>query len=151
MLNNAYKGKRHVGPTSCHELASQFGKAFFNTRKTHKNYREDRHSRNCLLNEPATPVTMPSRLNRQRLVVGAATTAVILSGDRLRQNSEKQQVKTATMRVYTFTAWTMWFRNYYVAYAFVVCVKINNEELFLMLSRSKIHIILVLDMLRCGA
>ena len=26
----------------------------------------------------------------------------------------------------------MWFRNYYVAYAFVVCVcvKINNEELF---------------------
>ena len=24
----------------------------------------------------------------------------------------------------------MWFRNNYVAYAFVVCVKINNEELF---------------------
>ena len=27
------------------------------------------------------------------------------SGDRLSQNSEKQQLKTATMRVYTFTAW----------------------------------------------
>ena len=45
----------------------------------------------------------------------------------------------------------MWFRNYYVAYAFVVCVKIDNEELvFLMLSRLEIHIILVLDRLRCG-
>ena len=24
----------------------------------------------------------------------------------------------------------MWFMNYYVAHAFVVCVKINKEELF---------------------
>ena len=24
----------------------------------------------------------------------------------------------------------MWFMNYYEAYAFVVCVKINNDELF---------------------
>ena len=24
----------------------------------------------------------------------------------------------------------MWFMNYYVAYAFVVCVKINNDKLF---------------------
>ena len=47
------------------------------------------------------------------------------------------------MRVYTFTAWEMWFRNYYVAYSFVVCVKINTEELFF-LNRLKIHIILVL-------
>ena len=39
-----------------------------------------------------------------------------------------------------------------MAYAFVVCVNINNEELvFLLLSRLKIHIILVLDRLRCGA
>ena len=40
-----------------------------------------------------------------------------------------------------------------MAYAFVVCVKNNNEELFvfLMLSYSKIHIILVLNRLRCGA
>ena len=38
-----------------------------------------------------------------------------------------------------------------MAYAFVVCVKINNEELvFLMLSWFKIHMILVLDRLRCG-
>ena len=76
--------------TSCHENASQFGLAFFNTRKTRKNYREDRPSRMCLLNEPATPVTMRSLLNRQR-VVGAATTAVILSGDRLSQNSKKSK------------------------------------------------------------
>ncbi len=32
-----------------------------------------------------------------------------------------------------------------------VCVKINNDELFLMLSRLKIHFILFLDMLRHGA
>ena len=39
-----------------------------------------------------------------------------------------------------------------MAYAFVVCVKINNEELFfLMLSCLKINIILVLNRLRCGA
>ena len=42
----------------------------------------------------------------------------------------------------------MWFRNYYVAYAFVVCVKINNDELFFMLSLLKI--ILFSDRLRCG-
>ena len=41
------------------------------------------------------------------------------SGVRLSQNGEMQQVKTATTRDYTFMAWKMWFRNYYVAYAFV--------------------------------
>ena len=35
------------------------------------------------------------------------------SGDRLNQSGEKQQVKTA---------WKMSFRNYYVAYAFVLCM-----------------------------
>ena len=38
--------------------------------------------------------------------------------DRLTKNSENQPVEKATIRVYTFTAGTMWFRNYYVAYAF---------------------------------
>ena len=33
---------------------------------------------------------------------------------------------------------------------YIVRVQINNEELFLMLSRLKIHIILFLDKLRCG-
>ena len=36
-----------------------------------------------------------------------------------------------------------------MAYAFVVCVKINNEKLF-GVARLKIHIILVLDRLRCN-
>ena len=40
------------------------------------------------------------------------------SGVRLHQNGEMQQVKTATRRDYTFTAWIMLFRNYYV-HAFV--------------------------------
>ena len=47
---------------------------------------------------------MPSRLNGQRDVAAAATTAVILSRVRLSQNSENGPAETATMRVYTFTA-----------------------------------------------
>ena len=41
------------------------------------------------------------------------TTAVIAA--------KKQQVKTTTRRVYTFTASKIWFRHYYVAHVFVVC------------------------------
>ena len=89
--------------TSCHEFVSQFGLAFFLYAKTSKSYCEDRPSLMWLLNGPAAPVTMRSRLNGQR-PVGAATTAVILSRDRLSQNSENQPVETATMRVYTFMA-----------------------------------------------
>ena len=44
-------------------------------------------------------------------------------------NGEKQPVNTATVTVHTFTAGKVWFRNYYVCHAFVVCIKINNEEL----------------------
>ena len=39
----------------------------------------------------------------------------------------------------------------YVAYVFVVCVTTNDAELFLMPSRLKSHIILVLDRLQCVA
>ena len=62
--------------TSSPEFASQFGLAFFYTRKTSINYHECRVSRIWLLNGPATPITMRSRLNRYR-PVGAATTAVM--------------------------------------------------------------------------
>ena len=81
------------------------------------------------------------------------TTAVILIAGQIDQKQQNQPGETASIRVYTFTAWTMWLRNYDVAYAFVVCVcvQINNEELFLMLSFLQFHIILVLDRLRCGA
>ena len=84
-------------------------------------------------------------------VGAAATTAVILSRDRLCKNKENQPVETTTMRVYTSTACIMWFRNYYVANAFVMCVEINNEDFFLMLFCLKNHIILVLVGLRCCA
>ena len=50
------------------------------------------------------------------------TTAAILIAGQIDQNSENQPVETASNRVYTFTAWTMWFSKYDVAYAFVVCV-----------------------------
>ena len=33
------------------------------------------------------------------------------------------------MTVYPFTARKVWFRNYYVAHAFVVFIKINKEAL----------------------
>ena len=45
----------------------------------------------------------------------------------------------------------MWFRNYNVAHACVVCVKINNEELYFNAFLFENYIILVLDGLRCGA
>ena len=87
--------------TSCHEFASQFGLAYLlYPKNTQEISRRPTLDHTWLLNEPATPVTIWSRLNRQ-LDVGAA---VILSGDRFSQNSENQQVKTVTMRVYTFTA-----------------------------------------------
>ena len=40
--------------TSSHEFASQFGLAFFYTRKTPKTDLEDRPSHKCILNEPAS-------------------------------------------------------------------------------------------------
>ena len=80
------------------QVRLSFRPSYFYTRKTPTNYREDRPSCMCLLNEQATPVTMRSRLNRQR-AIGVATTAVKLSGDRLNRNSEKQQVKTERMIV----------------------------------------------------
>ena len=39
---------------SSHEFASQFSVAFFYMRKTSTNYRENRHSPKCMLNEPAS-------------------------------------------------------------------------------------------------
>ena len=35
--------------------------------------------------------------------------------------AKKKQVKRATTRLYTLTASNIWFVNYYVTYAFVVC------------------------------
>ena len=84
--------------TSCHEFASQFGLAFcLYTKNTQKLSQRPTLVHTWLLNEPATPVTMRSRLNRQR-PVEAATTAVKLSGYIVRQNIENHQVKTATKR-----------------------------------------------------
>ena len=54
---------------------------------------------------------------------------------------------------YTFTTCKMWSRTIitYSLCVCTVCVNFNNDELFLMLSRLKIHFILVLDRLRHGA
>ena len=69
----------------------------------------------------------------------------------LRSYSEKSTSQNGDSESLYRHGLKMGFCNYYVAYAFVVCVQINNEELFLMLSRLKIHIILFLDRLRRGA
>ena len=54
------------------------------------------------LNEPVTPVSVVT-VDRH-LPVRPATIAVIAAGGRFNQNDEKQQVKTATTKVYTFAA-----------------------------------------------
>ena len=52
------------------------------------------------------------------------------SGDRLSQNGEKQQVKTATTRVLHGLK-NVFFELLRSLCVCIVCVKINNEELFL--------------------
>ena len=90
-----------------HEFASRFGLAFFYSRKTPKNDRENRVQRKCMLNEPPSD---PSKRG------GEARHGQSISsdqpkrrhcgqiGDRYSQNGEKQQVKRATPRVYASTA-----------------------------------------------
>ena len=57
---------------------------------------------------------------------------------------QKQPVNTATLTIYTFTAWKVWFRNYYVA--FVVCIKKSTmKNWVLMLSRFILVLHLGLD------
>ena len=87
---------------SCHESASQFGPAFFWYPKNNQNYREYRVPRaNVYLNEAASghcsPVTYMSGDNSDH--IGP-------SGVRLNQNGEMQQVKTGTMRDYSFYIFT---------------------------------------------
>ena len=76
------------------------------------------------------------------------------SGVRLSQNGEMQQVTTATTRDYLHSRLEKCGLGIILLRSLCVCivsVKINNEELFLMLSRLKVHIFLFLDRLRCGA
>ena len=109
------------GPFS-HEFASQFGLAIFlYAEKTHKLSWKPSV---CWMNQRATHrkwAVTPVTVDRSPATSWNGNNCGH-SGDRLSQNGEKQQVKTATTRVYTFTAWKIWFRNYYVTYAFVQCV-----------------------------
>ena len=135
---------------SSHEFASQFGLAFFYTRKTPKNLREDRPSHKCLLNERTSD---PSKKDVNHSHGGSIASDNMSgdnsnhSGDRLSQNGDNESLYLHVLKNVV--------KNYYVAYnyiyAFVVCTKINNEELFLRLSRLKIHVLLFLDRLRRGA
>ena len=107
--------------TSCHEFASQFGLAFFvYARNIHKLSRKPTLAHLAVewtsgAGNNAVTVEWPATL-RRRINCGNA------EPDRLTKNSKNQPVETTTMRVYTFTACTMWFRNYHVTYAFVVHV-----------------------------
>ena len=90
--------------TSYHELASQFGQAILYTPKTLKNYREDRVSHTSLLIEPASQPSKRSGDGRSITSDNMSGDNSDHSGDRLSQNGEKQPVKMATTRMYTFTA-----------------------------------------------
>ena len=123
-----------------------------NTPKTSINYHESRPSRIWLLNGPAAPVTMRSAMVTvewpaiRRCI---DTTAVILSRTDWPKRAKINQSKR---RQWEFIpsqleqCGLILLRGLCVC---SVCVKINNEELFLMLSFLKIHIILVLDRRRC--
>ena len=97
-----------------HEFVSQFGLAHFYRRKAPKNYRENR-----------VVVRVFSWMSQRPVETArtwTATTAVIAATD-WAKTAKTQQVKTATTRLYTFTAWNInWFRNYHVAYALVLCI-----------------------------
>ena len=95
--------------TSSYQFASPFGLAFFYMRKTPKNYREESRASVYWMNKRAID-------NKGHGRSIASDNYSDHSGNRLSQNGKKQQVKTATTIVYTFTAWKMWFRNYYVTY-----------------------------------
>ena len=60
----------------------------FIRKKTQKLSRRPTLAHTRLLNEPATPVTMRSRLNRQRHI-GAATTAVILKTAKINKSKRR--------------------------------------------------------------
>ncbi len=100
---------------SCHEFASQFGLAIFYTRKTPKTIAntESPVQRFIWMKQRPAIVRRSRTIDRLRQRTWAATTAIIVASD---------WAKMATMRGYTFTAWKMWFRNYYVVYAFVYFV-----------------------------
>ena len=61
--------------TSSHEVASQFGLAFFYTRKAPTTYREDGPSLKCLLNEKV-PLRRTQSIDHQRPAGPATTRAV---------------------------------------------------------------------------
>ena len=105
--------------TSSHEFASQFGLAFF------------LYAKNILSRMPSlahVAVEWTSHTGNNAVTVELPATR--RSRNNCGHTAKNQRVKTATVRVYTVTAWKIGFCNYYVAYAFVVCVQINNEELF---------------------
>ena len=131
--------------TSAHEFAFQLGLDMFYTLKTSTNYRENRLSSKFMLNVAAsgrkeallTPVTVDRSPGNSGNGKGH-------SGDILSQTCEKQQVKTVTTRMYTFTAWTNVIQE--LLRSLCVCL-FSMKNCFLMLSRLKIYIILFLNML----
>ena len=82
-----------------HSFVSQFGLALFYGWKTPKM-------------STKTECSVDRQGDVETATTSTATTAVITATD---------WVKMATTRVYTITTWKVWFRNHYVAHAFVVC------------------------------
>ena len=125
---------------------------FLYAKNTH-NYREYRVARtNVYLNvkTAATGHYSPVTAGRSPATTYMSGGNSDYSGVRLSQNGKMQQVKTATTRDYTLTAWKMWLRKILLRSlrVCIVHVKINNEELFFKCFpvRKFMNIILFLDL-----
>ena len=125
-----------VGPSS-HEFASQFGIAIVMGKKDPQTIAVTELPARVLRWMNQRPVTVDhqrpvekERYLRSRLINSDPSNGDKLNGDRcggsvdkLSQNGDKAIKSKRRQRefIYTFTAWIFWFRDYYVAHAFVVC------------------------------
>ena len=110
-----------------HFLLSRVCVSIFYTWNTPKNSRKPCRPRKCLFQWTSDRLRKGVELHHgwspathRTAITRTAITAVIAATD-WAKTAKKQQVKTATTRVYTFTAWTIWLMKYHVAHAFVVC------------------------------
>ena len=124
--------------TSSHKFASQFDLEFFGTRKTPKH-----------ITNTESPARLFTRMNQWRRPDGPTViTAAPDWAKTVKNNNSKREFKPSRQvapkwQITQMSAniqkghndglflhgLKMWFRNYYVAHACVVFIKINNEEL----------------------
>ena len=148
-LGSVCRSYQTAGRNSCSIISGDdlVRPSFFYTRKTPRNYHEDRVPHKCLLNEPASD---PSKRGVTPVTVDRQRPANNMIGDNCGQIDPKRRKATSQMATTKFIP----SRHDKCGLGIItnhtrLFVKINNEEWFLMLSRMKIHNILFLDGLSC--